>query len=328
MTYFFPRAAPINDFPFRLINKVTGDAVTSGTVTVFITKDGGAQAAATNSPTHNGNGEWLLDITGSERDAGYTAITINHNDIVPQHFTIFSADELGAGAKQVDLQFGSNGRFGNVWVKLDGEVVGSGQADASGNITFYLDVGVYEVYFQRPGYNFSNPYSLTVSADATVTLTVTAAAAPLDVNAYASISTAQAYFDTILHTENWDNATSADQNKALLMATRAINLLSFVGDPTQVAVDAGNQFPRGSDTEVPEEIVWATCEEALALLGNDTTEEARDALRIKSERFSGADVSYTDHHPEHIRSGLLSVKAWDFLGLYLRDDRSIRLIRT
>lgn len=330
MGVFYPRGVAVPKYSFRLINRSTGQYITSGTVSVVISKDG-VQAAATNTPVYNGNGEWLLDITAAERDCAKTAILIDHADAVPLNIVITSDQELGPGASLVTLQFGTAGKNASVWLTFASDpttVVASGTTDSSGNINFYIDADTYYVYFQKAGYNFTNPYTLVVTGAATVSLTVTAATSSLSTTAYASLSVAQAYFDERLHTTAWDNATETDKSKALLMATRAINRLDFQGIATEAAVALKNQFPRGDDTSVPDEIVWATCEEALTLLSRDP-EETTESLYVLEEHFSGAKVKYNpDRVPRNVLSGIYSGEAWKYLLLYLRDDRSVNIHRT
>lgn len=331
MGIFYPRAVAIEAYPFRLVNKSTGAVITSGTPTVTISKDG-VQAAATNTPVYNGNGEWLLDITSSERDCNRTTLLIDHTDAVPLTIVITSDQENGPGAKRVLLDFGSLGKNASVWVTYtsdDSTVVASGDTDSNGQLIFYLDNDSYNLRFQKAGVNFTNPYTLVVTTDTTVSLgsNLSVPTGALSLSAYADISTAQAYFDTRLNTTAWDEANSTDRNKALLMATRAINRLDFAGRRTTAAAALGNQFPRGDDTAVPDEIVYATCEEALSLLG--TTIEQQDAsLYILEEQFSGAKVKYnSDRTPEHTLSGITSPEAWRYLVMYLRENKSIEITR-
>ena len=54
-----------------------------------------------------------------------------------------------------------------VWITTDvsgsNTVAGSAYTDNFGQATFYLDAGTYYVWKQKPGYEFSNPASITVS---------------------------------------------------------------------------------------------------------------------------------------------------------------------
>jgi hypothetical protein len=54
---------------FVAIATADGSPVTTGTPTVYLSKDGAAQATSTNTATHLGNGVWVLDLTQTETDA-------------------------------------------------------------------------------------------------------------------------------------------------------------------------------------------------------------------------------------------------------------------
>jgi len=84
----FLKSVPVTGFAFGLINKETGASVTSGTVNVYITKDGGTQQVGSYTPEHEGNGQWTINLSGDEMDADIVGIIITHTDAIPQHFTI------------------------------------------------------------------------------------------------------------------------------------------------------------------------------------------------------------------------------------------------
>ena len=54
---------------FIAIATADGSPVTTGTPTVYLSKDGAAQATSTNTAAHLGNGVWVLDLTQTETDA-------------------------------------------------------------------------------------------------------------------------------------------------------------------------------------------------------------------------------------------------------------------
>lgn len=65
----FVRGVAVAGFTFGLVNRSTGQAVTTGTTLGYITKDGGTQALLTNTPIHEGNGQWSVDLTAAEMTA-------------------------------------------------------------------------------------------------------------------------------------------------------------------------------------------------------------------------------------------------------------------
>lgn len=160
----------------------------------------------------------------------------------------------------------------------------------------------------------------------------------LEFNAYATIEYGNNYFDTKLNSDAWSDASVDDKSKALTMATRAIDRLDYIGRPTQVALDAGNQFPRGmatdnildpllADTEVPEDVKIACCEEALSLLSGADPDENLTNTRISSEAYSSVRTNYDGPPLPHEMSGITSPSAWRLLFPYIRDRRNIELRR-
>jgi hypothetical protein len=334
MSLFFPRGVAAVGVPFPpLKDKSTGDPLNSA-ATAEVSKDGAAFGAVDNAAYVRGtDGSWFIDPSADEMDAKTITYKLTHASGLSVQVAIITDAELGPGAKQVTVSFGSIASIADIWVTTQADtstVVASGSADSSGDIVLYLDPGSYYIYGQKTGINFNNPNALVVTAAATQTasFTPTAAASPLDVSAYASIATAQDYFDQRLNTDAWNDASSTDKNKALIMATRAIDQLNFQGVATDAAIALGNQFPRGEDTSVPLGIVHATCEEALSLLDGLDVDEELEKLRTQSERMSGVSTSYNINFlPAHTRSGITSVRAWGYLKPYLRDRRGIRVRR-
>lgn len=93
----FIKGQAVEGFPFEMINKSTGDAITSGVVTGYITKDGGTQEAISMVPTHEGNGQWSVNLSAAEMTADIIGLLFTHTDAVPQHFIIKTIVEA-AGA--------------------------------------------------------------------------------------------------------------------------------------------------------------------------------------------------------------------------------------
>jgi hypothetical protein len=144
--------------------------------------------------------------------------------------------------------------------------------------------------------------------------------------AYATRTEAQAYFDERLNTDAWDDATEANQTKALAMSTKLIDRLNFVGEKTDE--DQDNQFPRDNDTEVPNDIKNACSEIALALLDGVDPELEFENLAMVSQGYANVRSTYDrSFAQEHIVAGIPSVIAWRYLKPYLRDARAIDLSR-
>ena len=132
--------------------------------------------------------------------------------------------------------------------------------------------------------------------------------------------------EAFLDSDPWDTAETVDKDKALAMATRIIDRLNFQGE-LAVATQA-NQFPRGTDTTVPDDIKNASIEIAFALLdGVDPTLE-RQNLNVTNQGLASAKTAYDrSFAAPHIANGIPSPVAWDILKPYLRNIRGISMIR-
>lgn len=143
---------------------------------------------------------------------------------------------------------------------------------------------------------------------------------------YTDISTAESYFAGRLETDSWDSASDTDKEKALTQATRAIDRLNFMGKKNSATQD--NQFPRLDDSTVPDDIVYACCELALALLDGVDQEHEFNNMRVTSQNIDGVKSTYDRFsQPEHILAGIPSIEAWRYLAPYLRDPKSVRTRR-
>lgn len=91
--------------------------------------------------------------------------------------------------------------------------------------------------------------------------------------AYVTLEEANTYFESRLHAEAWTNASDADKQKALEMATRAIDRTPLKG--VKASWDQAHQFPRYPDTEIPQAVKDACCEEALAILERGNSQRRR-----------------------------------------------------
>ena len=147
--------------------------------------------------------------------------------------------------------------------------------------------------------------------------------------AYISVEDAQDYFDERFNSEAWDaHSVTGDesQTKALKQATRIINRLNFIGSMTDETQE--NQFPRGGDTDIPEDIQIACCEIAIALLDGVDPEIEMENLNLKSQAYGQTKVDYDRTNPaEHILAGVPSATAWRYLKPYLRDSRQVTVTR-
>ncbi len=143
---------------------------------------------------------------------------------------------------------------------------------------------------------------------------------------YGSLFGAESYFAGRLHTNAWDQALISDREAALQQATRAIDCLNFAGCKHDELQEL--QFPRGDDLEVPIEIVWATYELAIKLLEGVEVDQEAETIGVLTEQYSGVRTTYDETYVnEHIRAGIPSIRAWNYLKPFLRDPRQMRVSR-
>lgn len=162
----------------QMNNALDGTAFT-GAVAVYVTPDGGAQVLGSGgigSPSgeaiHKGNGYHEYALTQSESDHSHVAFTFVGSGAVPTTVQVFPVvPPAGAGAVTWTYTL-TNSENGNpiagadVWVTSDlagTDILASGVTNASGVVTFYLDVGTVYVWRQLAGFNFTNPDQETVS---------------------------------------------------------------------------------------------------------------------------------------------------------------------
>ena len=84
----FYRTVPVTGYTVLMLAAADGSAITSGTVTGRITKDGGTQATLAGSCVHEGNGQWSVNLTTSEMDAEVVALLFSHTSAIPVFRTI------------------------------------------------------------------------------------------------------------------------------------------------------------------------------------------------------------------------------------------------
>lgn len=140
---------------------------------------------------------------------------------------------------------------------------------------------------------------------------------------YGSVDGGDAYFATRLYSDDWDNASSSDKLKSLYMATRLIDTLNFAGEKS-----GDLEFPRGDDTEVPDNIIKATYEISLKLLGGDTRESTLSSIGVTSNSWGTVKQTYdVDSVPEWTAAGVPSSEAWALLRPFLRDPTAVLIRR-
>ena len=201
---------------------------------------------------------------------------------------------------------------------------------ASGTAMTLVSTGVYTHTFDDPAYDLSYEYWVTIVYDGLTYEFEGSATGDTDpgnaATTYATIAEADAYMLTRLATDPWDDASSANQQKALAWATSLMDNLNFVGGRTDT--DQELQFPRDYDDDYPQAIKDACSELALALLDGKDPEQEYENMRMITMGYANVRSTYDPlNQYEHIAAGIPSILAWTKLRPYLRDGKTIRLSR-
>lgn len=174
-------------------------------------------------------------------------------------------------------------------------------------------------------------------------------------NSYINVADADTYFSERLFADVWTAATSTDKEKALIMATKVIDRQYLKGRKRNIDTNSNQQllaFPRcysrkvhdlirkwfldplvqnydiwfveGAymycEAAVPQVVLDATCEEALALLDRGNSKRLQ-LQRQGVKSFSIGDLSET--YSSNNGKGLLSEEAKELMSPYLSGAVSI-----
>ena len=160
----------------------------------------------------------------------------------------YTHEILGVATDAVSVIFGDpTDKFGIKRADNDAIVVSDGYEMVR------VGVGQYEYEFEDPELDLTYDYSINVeypaSTFAYVTGQLTGTTLVDDGGSYVTVAEADAYFSLRLFADPWDGADDLDKQKALVMSTKAIQVLALMDwDST------------------PQDIKDATCENAYALL--------------------------------------------------------------
>ena len=168
---------------------------------------------------------------------------------------------------------------------------------------------------------------------------------------YGTLQEANTYFDNRLHEQAWYDSPASDRPKALIKASQIIDNLNYKGEKAAVVeilydedwneVDVTDEelrdanlsqpleFPRGEDTEVPDEIMIACWEVAYALLDGVDPDLDVENLGVSSQGYASIRTTYARSQAlvEHLMHGIPSATAWRYLMPFLRDADKIKLSR-
>jgi hypothetical protein len=158
----------ITGFTFGLIHKVTGEPVTAGTAFGFGTVNGGVQTALTNTPVHEGNGQWSVNLTAAEMNGEVIGLAFTHSSAIPCYCNI-RTDSGGANLVTITVTDDVDVPIPDVDVyaydSSNTVFITSDKTNSSGTATIFLDNGLYKCRIKKAGVVFTNPETLTVSGD-------------------------------------------------------------------------------------------------------------------------------------------------------------------
>lgn len=169
----------------------------------------------------------------------------------------------------------------------------------------------------------------------------------IDSTFYGTVIEADDYFAHRLHEVAWTDASSIDHTKALFAARCVIDALNYKGykatvyilltanpSATQEEIQAAEaaqvlEFPRGTDTIVPEAIRIAAYEIAYALLDGKDPELELENLAVSAMGYGAVKTSYERSQlpVEHIINMCPSSSAWRLIRPFLRDSDALKLSR-
>lgn len=143
---------------------------------------------------------------------------------------------------------------------------------------------------------------------------------------YGSIEKADAYFGNLLEGQRWMYTDINRKRMALISATRRIDRLNFRGVKSDAAQPL--QFPRGTDTLVPDEIQWACFELAQELLKGVDPNTERDNTQVTVQAYGSLRTEFDPGTVlPYMVAGIPSATAWGLLEPYLEERRSVDLRR-
>lgn len=108
-------------------------------------------------------------------------------------------------------------------------------------------------------------------------------------NTFITLDEADAYFNGRPHSELWQNLSNTEKEQALIFATIKINSKNFIG--SKLSNEQPLEFPRDFYPQLPTEIQYAVCEEALAIVENSVHAKNKE-LGISSMTLGSSSVSY------------------------------------
>lgn len=145
-------------------------------------------------------------------------------------------------------------------------------------------------------------------------------------SAYATVNEADSFLNKRIRLEKWKESSSQDKENALIEATSWIDRLNFAGDKADA--DQELEFPRGTDTVVPEDIKRACILCAKEIIDGRSPERVIDSQSLTSEGSINTRNQFNRWYSlSYNRAGIASAEAWGYLQPYLRDPQEMSFSR-
>lgn len=239
--------------------------------------------------------------------------TLNFTDILDEA-TLATIDSYSIISNGIDLD---DIDINSTQITVDDETIEIGKA-----VQVLLSSGVE-----------NNEYLLTLgltdSDDETIDVSCIVFITKFNIDYYGAAYYADDYFALRLNSDVWDDATLENKIKALMTATKTIDRLNFTG--AKSVSDQKLEFPRIVDDEsigTPTNVLYATYELAYEYLNGADQESENKNVNIIRNQFDKVSTTYDRSFvQEHLRNGIPSIVAWNYLIPYLRDVRRVDLHR-
>lgn len=138
------------------------------------------------------------------------------------------------------------------------------------------------------------------------------------INSYVTVEEADSYFANTLQFEDWNKYDTSTKEKALITATRQIDRLPFAG--RKLDINQSLEFPRTTTNiaftdGIPNEITYATCEQALFLLQGGSKRQELQKQGVKSYSLGDLSETFADNLSEAQKT--ICPEALSYLRRYL-----------
>lgn len=128
-----------------------------------------------------------------------------------------------------------------------------------------------------------------------------------------------------LESGDWQEATSTAKEIALNEATRTLDRLNWKGLPAS----SENSFPRGTQTEIPDDIKNATIELAFSYIRGVDPDYEFDNLTVTSKKIGPVSSTSDSSIPKaYVMLGIVSPNAYRLILPYLASRDIMRVERT